>query len=144
MPTRPKVVSFSLLDRIEEISQDRKREATGERQQSSLQGSRRFCRFCRSVGSVLLPPILLDGLSKFLTQTLKTLPSPPIQAVQEPFLKNHPRLLYVDHMEREGLACSHQLAELLKVPPEDFLDYYPVLKEMNSGRADDPSFAGRI
>ena len=37
-----------------------------------------------------------------------------------------------------------QLAELLKAPPEDFLDCYPVSKEMSSGRIDDPTFADRI
>jgi putative SOS response-associated peptidase YedK len=37
-----------------------------------------------------------------------------------------------------------QLAELLKAPPEDFLDCYPVSKEMSSGRVDDPAFADRI
>ena len=37
-----------------------------------------------------------------------------------------------------------QLAELLKSPPEDFLDCYPVSKEMSSGRIDDPTFADRI
>jgi len=36
-----------------------------------------------------------------------------------------------------------QLAELLKAPPEDFLDCYPVSKEMSSGRVDDPAFADR-
>jgi hypothetical protein len=36
------------------------------------------------------------------------------------------------------------LAELLKAPPEDFLDCYPVSKEMSSGRVDDPAFADRI
>jgi SOS response associated peptidase (SRAP) len=37
-----------------------------------------------------------------------------------------------------------QLAELLKTPPEDFLDCYPVSKEMSSGRVGDPAFADRI
>jgi putative SOS response-associated peptidase YedK len=36
-----------------------------------------------------------------------------------------------------------QLAKLLKPPQEDFLDCYPVSKEMSSGRVDDPAFADR-
>ena len=58
-----------------------------------------------------------------------------------------PAILQDDQIEQWlDLTASDppQLAELLKSPPEDFLDCYPVSKEMSSGRIDDPTFADRI
>ena len=58
-----------------------------------------------------------------------------------------PAILQDDQIERwldPTASDPHQLTELLKAPPEDFLDCYPVSKEMSSGRIDDPSFADRI
>jgi putative SOS response-associated peptidase YedK len=58
-----------------------------------------------------------------------------------------PAILQDDQIEQWlDLTASDppQLAELLKSPPEDFLDCYPVSKEMSSGRKDDPTFADRI
>src|SRR5262245_28053996 len=37
-----------------------------------------------------------------------------------------------------------KLSELLKSPPEDFLQYDPVSKELSSARVDEPAFAERI
>ena len=50
----------------------------------------------------------------------------------------------IEHWLDPTASDPLQLAELLKAPPEDFLDCYPVSKEMSSGRVDDPAFANRI
>jgi len=42
------------------------------------------------------------------------------------------------------LSDARQLSELLKAPPEDFLDCYPVSREMNSVRADLAESANRV
>jgi putative SOS response-associated peptidase YedK len=58
-----------------------------------------------------------------------------------------PAILQDDQIEQwvdPTASDPHQLVELLKSPPEDFLDCYPVSKEMSSVRIDDPTFAGRI
>ena len=58
-----------------------------------------------------------------------------------------PAILQDDQIEQwldATAADPLQLAELLKAPREDFLDCYPVSKEMSSGRVDNPSFADRI
>ena len=58
-----------------------------------------------------------------------------------------PAILQDDQIERwldPTASDPHQLTELLKAPPEGFLDCYPVSKEMSSGRVDDPSFADKV
>jgi len=42
------------------------------------------------------------------------------------------------------LSDPRQLAELLKAPPEDFLDCYPVSRKVNSVRFDEPEYAEKI
>ena len=41
-------------------------------------------------------------------------------------------------------ADSAKLAKLLKAPPEDFLECYPVSKEMSSARVDHPACVEKI
>ena len=58
-----------------------------------------------------------------------------------------PAVLQDDQIEQwlyPTASDLNQMAELLKAPPEDFLDCYPVSREMSSGRVDDPAFADRI
>ena len=50
-----------------------------------------------------------------------------------------PAILPDDQIERwldSTASDPNQMAELLKAPPEDFLDCYPVSKEMSAGRVD--------
>ena len=42
------------------------------------------------------------------------------------------------------IAEPQKLSELLKPPPEDFLDCYPVSREMNPVRVDQPGSAERV
>src|SRR5262245_7922575 len=37
-----------------------------------------------------------------------------------------------------------KLSQLLKSPPEDFLQYHPVSKELSSARTDEPACAERV
>ena len=43
-----------------------------------------------------------------------------------------------------AISDPRQLGELLKPPPEGFLDCYPVSRKVNSVRFDEPGYAERI
>jgi putative SOS response-associated peptidase YedK len=42
------------------------------------------------------------------------------------------------------VSDPHQLGELLKAPPEDFLDCYAVSRQINSVKFDEPEYAKEI
>jgi SOS response associated peptidase (SRAP) len=58
-----------------------------------------------------------------------------------------PVILQDDHIDTwldSTISDPHQLGEMLKAPPECFLDCYPVSRRVNSVRFDEPEYAERI
>ena len=63
-------------------------------------------------------------------------------------IHNRMPVVLQDDCVKESLdpTVSHprQLGELLKAPPEEFLDCYPVTRKVNSVRLDEPEYAEKI
>jgi putative SOS response-associated peptidase YedK len=64
--------------------------------------------------------------------------------------RNHNRMpvvLHDDHITAwldPTVSDPRQLGELLKAPPEEFLDCYPVSRRVNSVKFDEPEYAEKI
>jgi putative SOS response-associated peptidase YedK len=57
-------------------------------------------------------------------------------------------LILQDHQIDAWLDATNsdlkQLGDLMKAPPEDFLDCYPISRQINSVKVDDAEYAKRI